>query len=320
MNKLHQNLKALRLQAGLSQKDLADQLYTSSSTLSNWERGLYEPDINATQRIAEFFQVSMDELYGRETVRKHIEARQTVTITKLNLDSSRKQQALFVLFFFAFVLLIFSFSIYSDGVWMISLVLLIVSEVLMFGPRNITFTQQVTIPHNHRLYFGLFKPLKKPLYNPIVFLCMYFIVGIATIVFSYLLLSHEVVASDSTVFLGILAVVFMLTFSVLVWLVYPWFFRFGTWPVTQVNLKASKMVARLFLYYDVFILMMIAVVYLSTSSHETPFSELVVILVISAKIFMTWLLLEGLKETLKSFKFYTKEVNGELYEPLENLF
>lgn len=59
---LHQRLIDLRKARGLSQEELAEKLYVSRQTISNWERGRTYPDINSLLLMATFFDVSLDNL------------------------------------------------------------------------------------------------------------------------------------------------------------------------------------------------------------------------------------------------------------------
>lgn len=59
---LAQNLKYLREQRGLKQQELADILGEKQSTVGNWEAGKREPEINMLVCIAEYFNVSLDNL------------------------------------------------------------------------------------------------------------------------------------------------------------------------------------------------------------------------------------------------------------------
>ena len=58
-------LKELREQNNLSQQDLAKILKVSPSTVSNWEAGKRQPDIQMIIEIANYFNVSVDEVLGR---------------------------------------------------------------------------------------------------------------------------------------------------------------------------------------------------------------------------------------------------------------
>ena len=59
------NIKRLRQQAGLTQDQLAEKLFVTRQTVSLWENGKTQPDIQTLERIAAVFQVDlMAVLYG----------------------------------------------------------------------------------------------------------------------------------------------------------------------------------------------------------------------------------------------------------------
>ncbi|MBA4543434.1 MULTISPECIES: helix-turn-helix domain-containing protein [Thermoactinomyces] len=58
-------LKALRNKAKLSQKDLAEKLGINRVTYSQYEVNRREPDIDTLQKIADFYEISLDYLAGR---------------------------------------------------------------------------------------------------------------------------------------------------------------------------------------------------------------------------------------------------------------
>ena len=59
-------LRRLRIEAGLTQTDLADELNVTSQAVSKWERGENYPEITILPRLASRFQVSVDMLLGNE--------------------------------------------------------------------------------------------------------------------------------------------------------------------------------------------------------------------------------------------------------------
>ena len=63
-NELAYRIKALRLQHNLTQKELAEQLYKSESTVRMWELGKSEPDLETLNRISKVFHTSVDFLLG----------------------------------------------------------------------------------------------------------------------------------------------------------------------------------------------------------------------------------------------------------------
>lgn len=60
-----ENLKNLRKQQGLGQKDLAKILSTTIKTVSHWETGYCEPSISQLIALADYFDVTIDELVER---------------------------------------------------------------------------------------------------------------------------------------------------------------------------------------------------------------------------------------------------------------
>ena len=55
-------IQKLRTNAGLSQEELAERLYVTRQTLSNWETGKTYPAINSLLQLSDLFHISLDEL------------------------------------------------------------------------------------------------------------------------------------------------------------------------------------------------------------------------------------------------------------------
>lgn len=60
------NIKKLRLQHGMTQKNLADKLFVSAQAVSRWENDEVEPSISTILELAKIFGVSADEILGFE--------------------------------------------------------------------------------------------------------------------------------------------------------------------------------------------------------------------------------------------------------------
>lgn len=60
----HENLKKIRLQKGLSQKDVAEQIGVANSTYSLYESGNREPNVQTIKKIADVLNTSADNLLG----------------------------------------------------------------------------------------------------------------------------------------------------------------------------------------------------------------------------------------------------------------
>lgn len=60
------NLKLLRKQHNLSQKEIGNIFHASQNTVSQWENGTRKPSYDIIQEIADYFDVSVDYLLGRQ--------------------------------------------------------------------------------------------------------------------------------------------------------------------------------------------------------------------------------------------------------------
>lgn len=63
-----------RTESGLSQKDLADKIYVTRQTVSNWENGKSYPDIQSLLLLSQLFGVTVDQLIkgDLETMKQEI--------------------------------------------------------------------------------------------------------------------------------------------------------------------------------------------------------------------------------------------------------
>lgn len=59
---LGKQIKIYRQEAQLSQEDLADRVYVSRQTISNWENDKSYPDVNSLVLLSEVFHISLDKL------------------------------------------------------------------------------------------------------------------------------------------------------------------------------------------------------------------------------------------------------------------
>lgn len=58
------NIKSLRKQKGLTQKELAELLHVTSQAVSRWEKGNVEPSVDTISNMAKIFEVTTDEIIG----------------------------------------------------------------------------------------------------------------------------------------------------------------------------------------------------------------------------------------------------------------
>ena len=60
-----ERLRALRMERGISQQNLADFCHVSQQSIHKYENGLAEPDIEMLIRLADYFGTTIDYLVGR---------------------------------------------------------------------------------------------------------------------------------------------------------------------------------------------------------------------------------------------------------------
>ena len=64
--KIGELLKALRKSKGYTQQEVAESLYVTQKTVSRWENGEGIPDISIIVSVAEFYDITVDELLKGE--------------------------------------------------------------------------------------------------------------------------------------------------------------------------------------------------------------------------------------------------------------
>ncbi len=76
-----------RKERNMTQEELASQFDISNQAVSKWETGQSYPDVELLPKIADFFEISLDELFGREfSIKKSAEA-----VNEKGQDDERKE-------------------------------------------------------------------------------------------------------------------------------------------------------------------------------------------------------------------------------------
>ena len=90
---------ALRNERGFSQEQLAKVLHVSKSTVAMWETGQRLPSVEKYEEIADYFNVDMDFLYGRTSIKRRAlfdESGSEYVNSKLVTSISRKNQGIII--------------------------------------------------------------------------------------------------------------------------------------------------------------------------------------------------------------------------------
>ena len=72
------NLRALRQKKHLSQEQLAETLHVTRQAVSNWERGVTEPDVGTLSHLAGIFDVTLETLVSGTAPSRHVSRRDAV--------------------------------------------------------------------------------------------------------------------------------------------------------------------------------------------------------------------------------------------------
>ena len=63
MEKLQISLAAARVNAGLTQEEVAKQLKVSKNTVVNWENGKTEPTISQGRKLSELYKMPLEHIF-----------------------------------------------------------------------------------------------------------------------------------------------------------------------------------------------------------------------------------------------------------------
>lgn len=88
---LGENIKAHRMRAGLTQKDLSEKLSVSFQTISKWETDTNEPDIATLRKMCEIFRCSFDNLVNPKKDDAEREKKENVGDDEQHADSEENE-------------------------------------------------------------------------------------------------------------------------------------------------------------------------------------------------------------------------------------
>lgn len=105
-------IKELRMEKGLSQEELAKALYVHRTTVNKWEKGNVIPLNDKLLLIADYFDISVDELLnGKRSDINNVSSTRNNTIVEL-IKSKTRSQKLFIYSVFGLLIVILCFLAY----------------------------------------------------------------------------------------------------------------------------------------------------------------------------------------------------------------
>lgn len=177
------NIYKLRTAKILSQGELADQLDVSRQSVSKWETDAAVPDLDKLMKLCDLFNVSLDEITGRET---HEQEHDEVSKSK---DKSSSAQKIIGYILFGFSLLLGLFVIlfgHNEGDYIVllplSLAIMVCGLLCLFAGRKAfywciwTIFAPITVLTPQLIGFPILSTLTTILF--VVFVIMLFIANI----------------------------------------------------------------------------------------------------------------------------------------------
>ncbi len=111
-------IRDMRIELGITQKDLAEQIHVSNAAVSKWENGHGFPDISSLEALANVLQLSITELIQGEKIEEEQQKDDTVVkeiiqLSEKEIKKNEKRQKRIVSFFIGFLFIVgTSFIIY----------------------------------------------------------------------------------------------------------------------------------------------------------------------------------------------------------------
>lgn len=129
---LQNQIKQYRKNLSLSQEDLADKVFVTRQTISNWENGKNYPDINSLVLLSTVFNISMDELVKGDL------DKMKVVIDKTLIDKIQKLSLIYTVGLAVLILSAVPLFYFLKGVGVVVWVLIfIINMVLAFKIEKI---------------------------------------------------------------------------------------------------------------------------------------------------------------------------------------
>lgn len=117
---LGENIKTLRKRKGYSQETMAQQLNIVRQTLSKWEKGISVPDADMLTKIADLFEVTVEDLLGGNNMEdkaedaniNEIAAQLAVLNEQLANQSRRRRKTIKIAFIGIFIIFAITIAAY----------------------------------------------------------------------------------------------------------------------------------------------------------------------------------------------------------------
>lgn len=104
-------IRTVRMELGITQKELAEQIHVSSAAVSKWENGHGFPDISSLERLADVLKLSITELIQGKKIEKEEQKDDTVVkeiiqMSEKEIKKKEEQQKRLFSFFIGFLFVV----------------------------------------------------------------------------------------------------------------------------------------------------------------------------------------------------------------------
>lgn len=114
--KIGDKLKNARLDKKLTQEEVAEKLFVSRQSISNWENNKTYPDIGNVIALSDLYQISLDELLkGSDNFMKHLEESTDI------VESNKKLIFIIVIALIAMIIMALFTEFLPEKVFLISI-------------------------------------------------------------------------------------------------------------------------------------------------------------------------------------------------------
>ncbi len=134
-NIISQNLIELRKSRNLKQSELSEAIGYSDKTISRWENGTSTPDIGTIVRLAEFYEITVEDLLKENAVKKAIEMDEMNTQEVLARNVSIPTLSTLTIWLIAAIIYIGVLYITNQSFWQVFIWAVPISTLFMY--RNI---------------------------------------------------------------------------------------------------------------------------------------------------------------------------------------
>lgn len=120
MDQINERLKEMRLNAGMSQEELASKLNVSRQSVSKWETGDSLPDILKLKQLSKLYDVSIDYIVGNTEFDRKEDTQKTSEQAVLKKQKA-KRALKGVLWGTACMLAVFGMEVLKQDGWVIAI-------------------------------------------------------------------------------------------------------------------------------------------------------------------------------------------------------